>query len=85
MVPPVSDVFADGSFRAPRVYPAGDPPGTSRPGPSSSNAPNARLVSFEILSMPTKTYLTALREWVARSVKLGCAKPVVGGVSEIAL
>ena len=27
--------------------------------------------------MPTKTYLTALREWVARSVKLGCAKPVV--------
>ena len=41
-----------------------------------SNPPNGRFVPFGILSMLTQTYLTALTEWVARSVKLGRVKPV---------
>ena len=37
-------------------------------------SPNVRFVPFEILSVLTKTYLTALTDWVARSIKLGCVK-----------
>ena len=39
-----------------------------------SNPPNVRSVPFEILSKLTKTYLSALAEWIARFAKLGRVK-----------